>query len=163
MIDFRTPENVDESYPTVISAIEKDKIMEALITKANGREKVTLEYKEIKDLKISKDQFKMVIRQFKNIGLIENKGGYGDTYMLNAELHDMYRIGAFHMQEEAFKNDLKKLSEGLKTLKTKESPSLANKIDTYLSIIEKILSIATKFTPGGIISETVSEFIKKGE
>ena len=72
MIDFRTPENVDESYPTVISAIEKDKIMEALITKANGREKVTLEYKEIKDLKISKDQFKMVIRQFKNIGLIEN-------------------------------------------------------------------------------------------
>ena len=59
----------------------------------------------------------------------------------------MYRIGAFHMQEEAFKNDLKKLSEGLKTLKTKESSPLSNKIDTYLSIIEKILSIATKFTP----------------
>lgn len=98
--EFRkAPVTDSKIYPTVITASEKDKVVDSLLRKANGGSKATLEYRDIPDLEISKDQFELIIKQFKKNGLLENNSGYGSTYILTAEIHDKYRVGAFQMQE----------------------------------------------------------------
>jgi len=68
-----------EEQPNVITAKEKDQIAKTLLTKADGKGKVVLRYQDVSELKMSKDQFDLVIKQFKKNGLLEDTGGYGDS------------------------------------------------------------------------------------
>ena len=65
MRQIRTAPPKDErEYPLVITAEEKDKILTALLKKANGTEKAALKYEDIPELKINKAQYKTVIDGF---------------------------------------------------------------------------------------------------
>lgn len=145
MGEFREAFIDNKVYPTIITASEKDKVLKALIEGAKGGMEVTLRYVSIPDLEISNDQFEMLINQFKKNGLLENTGGYGDTYTLTADAHDKYRVCAFQMQEIIMLGKIDKLiSEIDKLIKegnTNSVAKLSKELMKYLQPIQASMSV----------------------
>lgn len=142
--EFRKALIDNKVYPTVITASEKDKVLKALIEGAKGEMKVTLKHASIADLEISKDQFEMLIKQFKRNGLLEDIGGYGDTYTLTADAHDKYRVCAFQMQEAIMLGKIDKLISEIDKLIKENNPSevtkLSKELMKYLQPIQASMS-----------------------
>lgn len=142
--EFRNPSIDSKVYPTVITASEKDKVLKALIEGAKGGMKVTLKYASIPELYISKEQFEMLIKQFKRNRLLEDIGGYGDTYTLTADAHDKYRICAFQMQEAIMLSKIDKLIAEIERLTREDDPSAVTKLSKdlmkYLQPIQASMS-----------------------
>ena len=149
MRHIRTAPPKDErEYPLTISAEEKDKVLNALIKKANGTEKAELSYEDISDLAISKAQFKTVINGFKADGLIKEKG-YSEVYEFTGNLHTFKEKGGFEKEIELFHKQIERL---YKSLNDKEKSKLVQylenanvgletvtNIDAFISIMKKVL------------------------
>lgn len=60
--DFINISSKDKQYPMYITSIEVDKIINALLGKANGGNYVELGYNDIQGLTISKKQYETVIK-----------------------------------------------------------------------------------------------------
>ena len=134
-----------EEQPNVITAKEKDQIAKTLLTIADGKGKVVLRYQDVSELKMSKDQFDLVIKQFKKNGLLEDTGGYGDKYTLTADLHDKYRIGAFEMQEVLMLQQIDKLIKEMDKLinenNTGKMRNIAQSLSRSLTTIKDCMSV----------------------
>ena len=62
MCQIRTAPPKDErEYPLVITAEEKDKVLNYILVVANGKRTAKLNYKDIPDLRISKEQYEIVL------------------------------------------------------------------------------------------------------
>lgn len=149
MRPIRTAPPKDErEYPLVITAKEKDKVLTALLKKANGTEKAELSYEDIPELIISKAQFKTVIDELKAERLIEEEG-YSEVYKLKGDLHTLKEKGGFEKEIELFHKQIEQL---YKSLNDKEKSKLvqylknanvgletATNIDAFISIMKKVL------------------------
>ena len=149
MRQIRTAPPKDErEYPLVITAEEKDKILTALLKKANGTEKAALKYEDIPELKINKAQYKTVIDGFKTDGLIKEKG-YSEIYEFTDKIHTIKEKGGFERQIELFHNQVEQLHKSLneeeksKLLKFLEKTNTgletANNLESFIKIIRNVL------------------------
>ncbi|CBK66059.1 hypothetical protein BXY_08840 [Bacteroides xylanisolvens XB1A] len=74
MRPIRTVPSKDErEYPLVITAEEKDKVLNYILVVANGKRTAKLNYKDIPDLRISKEQYEIVLEEFKKGDLLTIK------------------------------------------------------------------------------------------
>lgn len=75
MRSIRTvPPKDEREYPLVITAEEKDKVLNYILVVANGKRTAKLNYKDIPDLRISKEQYEIVLEEFKNRRFIDYIG-----------------------------------------------------------------------------------------
>ena len=65
------PPKDEREYPLVITAEEKDKVLNYILVVANGKRTAKLNYKDIPDLRISKEQYEIVLEEFKNRRFID--------------------------------------------------------------------------------------------
>ena len=66
MTYFREAKPVDNKvYPLTITAEEKDKILNAILAAANGSATANIDYDDISNIEISKDQYEMVLKELK--------------------------------------------------------------------------------------------------
>ena len=87
MCQIRTAPPKDErEYPLVITAEEKDKVLNYILVVANGKRTAKLNYKDIPDLRISKEQYEIVLEEFKNRRFIDYKG-YGIQFCRKRGIH----------------------------------------------------------------------------
>ncbi len=64
MTYFREAKPVDNKvYPLTITAEEKDKILNAILAAANGSATANIDYDDISNIEISKDQYEMVLKE----------------------------------------------------------------------------------------------------
>ena len=80
------PPKDEREYPLVITAEEKDKVLNYILVVANGKRTAKLNYKDIPDLRISKEQYEIVLEEFKNRRFIDYKGyslsSFGSTVLI---------------------------------------------------------------------------------
>lgn len=123
-MNYRTiPEPDNKEYPLFITAEEKDKILTALLIKANGTETAILEYKDVCNLALSKDQYETVIKEFKQEKLIKSVG-YGTRYTLLPKIHERRDKLGFNAEKEAYINSLEILSLQLSALEKNANPTV---------------------------------------
>ena len=58
------PPKDEREYPLVITAEEKDKVLNYILVVANGKRTAKLNYKDIPDLRISKEQYEIVLELY---------------------------------------------------------------------------------------------------
>lgn len=137
--DFRSPTKMEKDYPLIILPEEKDKIVSALMSKNKSR--FHFGYKDVPDLKISKEQFEKVIRELESMGLLENSNYEdGGVKTLNSRLDEFYRLGGFRMQEEIIFVNFRKLDLEIENLKKVANPSLLDRINNISSIVNTVFS-----------------------
>lgn len=138
----------EREYPLTITAEEKDKVLNTLLKKANGAEKVELSYEDIPDLKISKAQFETVIEGFKADALIKEEG-YSGIYEFTDNIHTLKEKGGFEKEIELFHKRIEQLYKSLneeeknKLLKFLEKTNLgletAKNLESFIMIIKNAL------------------------
>ena len=137
--DFRSPTKMEKDYPLIILPEEKDKIVSALMSKNKSR--FPFGFKDVPDLKISRDQFEKVIRELESMGLLENSNCEdGGVKTLNSRLDEFYRMGGFRMQEEIILANFRKLDLEIENLKKVANPSLLDRINNISSIVNTVFS-----------------------
>lgn len=96
------PPKDEREYPLVITAEEKDKVLNYILVVANGKRTAKLNYKDIPDLRISKEQYEIVLEEFKNRRFIDYKG-YGIEYLtLNFEIFNFAEKGGFTVERDLY-------------------------------------------------------------
>lgn len=137
--DFRSPTKMEKDYPLIILPEEKDKIVSALMSKNKSR--FPFGYKDVPDLKISREQFEKVIRELESMGLLENSNYEdGGVKTLNSRLDEFYRMGGFRMQEEVILVNFRKLDLEIENLKKEATPPLLDRINNVSSLVNNVFS-----------------------
>ena len=137
--DFRSPTKMEKDYPLIILPEEKDKIVSALMSKNKSR--FPFGFKDVPDLKISRDQFEKVIRELESMGLLENSNyENGGVKTLNSRLDEFYRMGGFRMQEEIILVNIRKWDLEIETLKKEATPSFLARLNTVSSLVNNVFS-----------------------
>ncbi|EXY63080.1 hypothetical protein M085_4517, partial [Bacteroides fragilis str. 3986 N(B)19] len=96
MTYFREAKPVDNKvYPLTITAEEKDKILNAILAAANGSATANIDYDDISNIEISKDQYEMVLKEFKKKGLIDYIGYGTENLTINSEISNFAEKGGF--------------------------------------------------------------------
>ena len=126
------PPKDEREYPLVITAEEKDKVLNYILVVANGKRTAKLNYKDIPDLRISKEQYEIVLEEFKNRRFIDYKG-YGIEYLtLNFEIFNFAEKGGFTV--DTFQMQLERLEKEL-------SPDTAAKVDDVVGKAKNITEL----------------------
>lgn len=118
----------------MITPEEKDKVLTAIM--AQPGTSTYLLYKHIPNLKVSEDEFWLIIDQLKKKELIacNNYGHITKT----ADLYDFCRHGGFTGQEEILKANLEKLNSELIILSSKLEPSQVERIKNITEIASSV-------------------------
>lgn len=154
MRQIRTAPPKDErEYPLTITAEVKDKILNAILVAANGKATVELHYKDISDIEISKDQYEMVIEEFKGKGLISYYGYGLANIKLNSEISNFYQRGGFTVERDLYTINFDVLELQLKRLEKELSPGTAEKVN---SIIGKAKNITELISGLAILGEKMN-------
>ena len=93
------PPKDEREYPLVITAEEKDKVLNYILVGANGKRTAKLNYKDIPDLRISKEQYEIVLEEFKNRRFIDYKGYDIEYLTLNFEIFNFAEKGDSLLKE----------------------------------------------------------------
>ena len=93
------PPKDEREYPLVITAEEKDKVLNYILVVANGKRTAKLNYKDIPDLRISKEQYEIVLEEFKNRRFIDYKGYDIEYLTLNFEIFNFAEKGDSLLKE----------------------------------------------------------------
>ena len=123
------PPKDEREYPLVITAEEKDKVLNYILVVANGKRTAKLNYKDIPDLRISKEQYEIVLEEFKNRRFIDYKGyGIAEKGGFTVE-RDLYILSfdTFQMQLERLEKEL--------------SPDTAAKVDDVVGKAKNITEL----------------------
>ena len=120
----------------------KDKILSDLISLDDSF--IDIEFDSIcMQYEISSNQFEMVIKQFIEMGLFENKGGcIGGNILLSPTMkaYDFLSHGGFYAQEEILKANINKLGLELELLSKELEPNFIEKANNISSIVNNIIS-----------------------
>lgn len=108
--DIRTNQVENSSYPMYITSVEVDKVIDALLEKANGEDYVELGYNDVPNLSISRHQFDIVIKDLNKKELIKTNG-YSDMHELLYGIHRIKELGGFHKEMEILQMKLERLYE----------------------------------------------------
>ena len=145
-----------EEYPMFITSEDKDAVIDLMLDRKDEEEIVRLDYKDVScSLNISKGQYKNIIEEFKNDGLIQ-QCGYGDTYKLLYGIHKKKEYGGYCMERDAYMAGLNNLQLQLEKVQKELSPTIIEKINNVVAnmkdVSEMIIGIKT-------ISEIISDHI----
>lgn len=100
MRNYRTAAPEDErEYPLVITAEEKDKVLNAILVYAKGSRNAELFYEDIPGLEISNDQYEMVLAEFKKKGLVDYTGYGYEQLTLSSEISNFAQKEDLHLRE----------------------------------------------------------------
>lgn len=142
MRQIRTAPPKDErEYPLVITAEEKDKVLNYILVVANGKRTAKLNYKDIPDLRISKEQYEIVLEEFKNRRFIDYKG-YGIEYLtLNFEIFNFAEKGGFTVERDLYTINFDVLELQLKRLEKELSPTTAIKVNNVVANAKNVTEL----------------------
>ena len=82
-----------------INTVDKDKVLNYILVVANGKRTAKLNYKDIPDLRISKEQYEIVLEEFKNRRFIDYKGYDIEYLTLNFEIFNFAEKGDSLLKE----------------------------------------------------------------
>ncbi len=134
------PPKDEREYPLVITAEEKDKVLNYILVVANGKRTAKLNYKDIPDLRISKEQYEIVLEEFKNRRFIDYKGYDIEYLTLNFEIFNFAEKGDSLLKEtyilsfDTFQMQLERLEKEL-------SPDTAAKVDDVVGKAQNITEL----------------------
>lgn len=142
MSRIRTAPPKDErEYPLVITAEEKDKVLNYILVVANGKRTAKLDYEDIPDLRISKEQYEIVLEEFKNRRFIDYKG-YGIEYLtLNFEIFNFAEKGGFTVERDLYTINFDVLELQLKRLEKELSPTTAIKVNNVVANAKNVTEL----------------------
>lgn len=140
MAYYRTaqPED-DREYPLVITADEKDKVLNAILGASNGSKEVDICYEDIPELKISSDQYEMVMNEFKRKGLIEFMGYNYEHLTLTSEISNFAQKGGFTFENDLYVLQANVLEQIFQKMEKELTPDTASKVN---DIIEKAKTLS---------------------
>lgn len=135
------PPKDEREYPLVITAEEKDKVLNYILVVANGKRTAKLNYKDIPDLRISKEQYEIVLEEFKNRRFIDYKG-YGIEYLtLNFEIFNFAEKGGFTVERDLYTINFDVLELQLKRLEKELSPTTAIKVNNVVANAKNVTEL----------------------
>lgn len=135
------PPKDEREYPLVITAEEKDKVLNYILVVANGKRTAKLNYKDIPDLRISKEQYEIVLEEFKNRRFIDYKG-YGIEYLtLNFEIFNFAEKGGFTVERDLYIINFDVLELQLKRLEKELSPTTAIKVNNVVANAKNVTEL----------------------
>ena len=123
----------------------KDEIINEILISFNESqtELIRIGYDLAKDKDISELEFRVIIKQLAQYGLLSNvRNLTGCTYdiRLEAKLFDFYNRGGFVVQEEILLANLEKLGYELDALSKEANPRLLDRISNIAKIAASIAS-----------------------
>ena len=131
---------ISGNSPIVITAEEKDKIVEALIQ--IRRNDFAFGYKDVPNISLEKYQFEEVIEELSQMGLIVCNGYFdGGKKHKTAKLDEFYRFGGFRAKDKLLLDKLKKLKLELKSLEKEVNPDMIDKIGSMSNILSTVVSM----------------------
>ena len=131
----------EREYPLVITAEEKDKVLNYILVVANGKRTAKLNYKDIPDLRISKEQYEIVLEEFKKRRFIDYKG-YGIEYLtLNFEIFNFAEKGGFTVERDLYILSFDTFQMQLERLEKELSPDTAAKVDDVVGKAKNITEL----------------------
>lgn len=100
-----------------------------------------LNYKDIPDLRISKEQYEIVLEEFKNRRFIDYKG-YGIEYLtLNFEIFNFAEKGGFTVERDLYILSFDTFQMQLERLEKELSPDTAAKVDDVVGKAKNITEL----------------------
>ena len=121
----------------LITAEDKDSIIDLLISKADDRMMAQLEYNEVEYMGITKGMYEIILKDMEDSGLFK-RVGYAYFFELRAEIYRVKEYGGYTMERDAYIEGLKNIALQTEKIKNELSPSAMNRIN---QIIEKAKNI----------------------
>lgn len=142
MAYYRTAQSKDgRIYPVVITAEEKDKILNAILGIANGKKEVEVCYEDIPDLEISSDQYEMVIEEFKKKELVDYKGYGYELLTLSAETSNFAQKGGFAFERDLYLLNAEYLEMAFRKMEKELTPDNAAKLNRIIENAKNITGL----------------------
>lgn len=140
MRNYRTADPKDKNeYPLVITAEEKDKVLNAILVAAKGSKNAEIFYEDITELEISNDQYEMVIAEFKKKGLVDYIGYDYERLTLSSEISNFAQKGGFSFERDLFILQANVIEQIFQKMENELTPNTAAKVN---SIIEKAKTLS---------------------
>lgn len=140
MRNYRTTKPKDDrKYPLVITAEEKDKVLNAILVAANGTNEADICYEDIPELEISSDQYEMIIAEFKKKGLVDYTGYGYEQLTLSSEISNFAQKGGFIFERDLYILQANVIEQIFQKMEKDLSPNTAAKVN---SIIEKAKTLS---------------------
>ena len=137
------PPKDEREYPLVITAEEKDKVLNYILVVANGKRTAKLNYKDIPDLRISKEQYEIVLKEFNNIKFIDyNMYDIEDIeFDLEPEIYNFIERGGFTVERDLYTINFDVLELQLKRLEKELSPTTAIKVNNVVANAKNVTEL----------------------
>ncbi|RGR22492.1 hypothetical protein [Bacteroides ovatus] len=117
------PPKDEREYPLVITAEEKDKVLNYILVVANGKRTAKLNYKDIPDLRISKEQYDI------------------EYLTLNFEIFNFAEKGGFTVERDLYILSFDTFQMQLERLEKELSPDTAAKVDDVVGKAKNITEL----------------------
>lgn len=117
----------------LITAEDKDTIIDLLIENANDRMMVQLEYDSVEHMGITKGMYEIILKDMEDSGLFK-RCGYSYYFELRAEIYRVKEYGGYTMKRDAYIEGLRNLALQTEKIKNELSPSVMGRIN---QLIEK--------------------------
>lgn len=126
----------------LVTAEDKDAIIELLIEKADDRMRVQLEYSEVQFMGITKGMYEIILKDMEDSGLFK-RVGYSYFFELRAEIYRIKEYGGYTMERDAYIEGLKNLALQTEKIKNELSPSVMNKINQLIENAKNITELTS--------------------
>ena len=108
---------------------------------SNGKRTAKLNYKDIPDLRISKEQYQIVIEEIINRRFIYYKGYVIKYLTLNFEIFNFAEIGGFTVERDLYILSFDTFQMQLERLEKELSPDTAAKVDDVVGKAKNITEL----------------------
>ena len=132
------PPKDEREYPLVITAEEKDKVLNYILVVANGKRTAKLNYKDIPDLRISKEQYEIVLKEFNNYNMYDIEDIEFD---LEPEIYNFIERGGFTVERDLYTINFDVLELQLKRLEKELSPTTAIKVNNVVANAKNVTEL----------------------
>ena len=137
------PPKDEREYPLVITAEEKDKVLNYILVVANEKRTAKLNYKDIADLRISKEQYEIVLKEFNNRKFIDyNMYDIEDIeFDLEPGIYNFIERGGFTVERDLYTINFDVLELQLKRLEKELSPTTAIKVNNVVANAKNVTEL----------------------
>lgn len=133
MRSIRTADPDDKrEYPIVITAEEKDKILNAILGFSNGKKEVKIRYNSIPNLELSEDQYEMVIEEFKKKGLVDYIGYDYELLTISSETSNFVQKGGFVFERDLYLLNAEYIEMAFQKMEKELTPNNAAKLNRII-------------------------------
>lgn len=126
----------------LVTAEDKDSIIALLISKADDRMRVQLEYSEVQFMGITKGMYEIILKDMEDSGLFK-RVGYSYFFELRAEIYRIKEYGGYTMERDAYIEGLKNLALQTEKIKNELSPSVMNRINQLIENAKNITELTS--------------------